>query len=233
MRRVSQLSKATEKQLCAYALLAGASGVGLTALAQPSEAEIVYTPADVTMSNQYYRSYYLDVNGDGVYDFFFGGIATEGEFFVRGLGGNAAAGFLSYGSSSCYASALRPGQLIGSRARFCASDLDLNFANLVIRDFGKWDNVSRRYLGFRFSIPGKVETHYGWARLSVRVQGNTVTAGLTGYAYETTPDKPIKAGQETGDENSSSKDVATPDQLRSNSLGALALGSAREDREMK
>jgi hypothetical protein len=53
----------------------------------------------------------------------------------------------------------------------------------------------------KFTINGKV--HYGWARLSVTNLKDKfrITATLTGYAYETIPNKPIKAGQtHDGDE---------------------------------
>jgi hypothetical protein len=82
--------------------------------------------------------------------------------------------------------------------------------------FGSWINVNHRYLGARFYIEGKV--HYGWARLNVQVQlPLTVTATLTGYAYETVPNKPIVAGKTKG------PDVGSVEPA---SLGRLAQGSA-------
>jgi hypothetical protein len=75
--------------------------------------------------------------------------------------------------------------------------------------FGSWINVKARYLGLRF-ILGR-ETHYGWARLNIHFDTpRTIKATLTGYAYETIPDKPIVAG----DEGKAAK-----------SLGHLALGA--------
>jgi hypothetical protein len=79
--------------------------------------------------------------------------------------------------------------------------------------FGKWVNVNNRYLGFRFGIHGK--THYKWARLNVTVNGKVITGTLTGYAYETIPNKPIITGKTKG------PDVIT---LQSATLGRLALG---------
>jgi len=65
-----------------------------------------------------------------------------------------------------------------------------------------------------FRIKGQI--HYGWARLNVQVQlPLTITATLTGYAYETVPNKPIIAGKIKG-----------PD-VEPASLGRLAQGSAR------
>ena len=80
-------------------------------------------------------------------------------------------------------------------------------------------NVSNRYLGLKFTINGK--THYGWARLNVSFQINqgrgTLKATLTGYAYETIPNKAIVAGRTKG------PDVVT---LEPASLGHLARGAS-------
>ena len=68
-------------------------------------------------------------------------------------------------------------------------------------------------MGLRFDIKG--QSHYGWAHLqNVTVVGGT----LTGYAYETIPNKPIITGKTKG------PDVIT---LEPGSLGALAAGAAR------
>ena len=67
----------------------------------------------------------------------------------------------------------------------------------------------------KFTINGKV--HYGWARLSVtNLKGKfRITATLTGYAYETIPNKPIIAGKTKGPDV-----IALPA-----TLGHLARGS--------
>jgi hypothetical protein len=82
---------------------------------------------------------------------------------------------------------------------------------------GKGKGVRNRYLGLKFVIHGKV--HYGWARLSVTLghhrQYDDVSGTLTGYAYETIPNKPIIAGQITG------PDVIT---VQPETLGRLARG---------
>ena len=57
---------------------------------------------------------------------------------------------------------------------------------------GPWNNVKNRYLGLKFQIKGKI--HYGWARLNVTGSGlGTIVATMTGYAYETIPNKAIVA----------------------------------------
>jgi hypothetical protein len=94
---------------------------------------------------------------------------------------------------------------------------------------GSWVNVKNRYLGFKFKISGK--THYGWARLSVSLQGFSITATLTGYAYETEVGKPITTGQ-TAEADSDGKPadstesgVAPAGSSTGTPLGILALGA--------
>ena len=75
-------------------------------------------------------------------------------------------------------------------------------------------NTKRRYLGLQFMIGNEI--HYGWARLKVLYQGGPgFQATITGYAYETIPNKPIIAGKTKG------PDVIT---LPAGSLGELARG---------
>ena len=57
---------------------------------------------------------------------------------------------------------------------------------------GPWAKASNKYLGLKFLIDGEV--HYGWARLTVMKRYTTVT----GYAYETVANQPIRAGAESG-----------------------------------
>jgi hypothetical protein len=65
--------------------------------------------------------------------------------------------------------------------------------------WGEWRNVNNRYLGIRFQVNGQF--HYGWARLNVRSRlrnfplSCNIFATLTGYAYETVPNRPIIAGK--------------------------------------
>jgi len=85
---------------------------------------------------------------------------------------------------------------------------------------GPWFNygngVKHRYLGLKFKIKGRF--HFGWARLTVEIpQFYHFTATLTGYAYETIPNKPIIAGKTKG------PDVTT---VAPASLGHLAAGAS-------
>lgn len=64
---------------------------------------------------------------------------------------------------------------------------------------GNWFDITG-FLGLQFLING--ETHYGWAAVSVVFVDSkipwTLSATLTGYAYETVADQPIVAGQISG-----------------------------------
>jgi hypothetical protein len=66
---------------------------------------------------------------------------------------------------------------------------------------GQWMYTKHRYVGLKFTIKGEI--HYGWARVEVKrtavgMGSNSITATLTGYAYETIPNKPIIAGKTKG-----------------------------------
>jgi hypothetical protein len=85
---------------------------------------------------------------------------------------------------------------------------------------------SPHYLGLKFVINGK--THYGWARFKPHQGLNNYY--LTGYAYETIPNKPITTGQIKGpDDNSIDEPIAFQGAPASQpaSLGMLALGFVR------
>jgi len=82
---------------------------------------------------------------------------------------------------------------------------------------GQWMYTRNRYLGLQFVISGQL--HYGWARVAVTVDRAPrlyrIEAVLTGYAYETVPNKPIVTGKTKG------PDVVI---VQPGSLGALASG---------
>lgn len=57
---------------------------------------------------------------------------------------------------------------------------------------GGWTGQQDKYLGLKFYIGTNV--HYGWARLDVRDDSRVYT--LKDYAYQSTPDTPIDAGDD-------------------------------------
>ncbi len=219
----SQLSESVREQLNAYALAATAAGVGMLALAQPAEGKIVYTEAQIDCS----KLCHLDVNNDGRPDF----------ILSNGPGSGTSCGYTtallvsgaSFGESHSYrnavvgkrksyqrpTSALRAGVLIRTATESGGGMAlrDQHFCSNSTTFQWPWANagkgVRNRYLGLKIYINGKA--HYGWARLDVSVSSG-IRAKVTGYAYETIPNKPIIAGKTHGN------DTAT--------LGRLAQGAS-------
>jgi len=217
-RQLARLNPRLDKSLAAYMLAAGAAGVSLLA-AQSAEAEIVYTPAHTTIGPR--TSFLLDLNNDGVNDFLLSNW-QYGHASHLGIGQQAPAnGVLGHGA------ALPAGVRIGPKGAFAgyASMAFQSSRSGTISFYdGPWKDAHNRYLGLKFSVNG--ETHYGWARLTVSAKGGIV-ATLTGYAYETVPNRPILAGKTSGPEVSS---AINPEELlapshQSATLGRLARGS--------
>jgi hypothetical protein len=98
------------------------------------------------------------------------------------------------------------------------------------KTFGPWGEnrqFAGPYLGLKFTAGGEV--HYGWARITVQVNQLTITATLTGYAYETIANRPIITGVTHGTFDAGEAQV-NPSELKSPqpqpaSLGQLALGA--------
>ncbi|MGA7078175.1 MAG: hypothetical protein WBQ43_22350 [Terriglobales bacterium] len=227
------------QHLHAYALAASAAGVTMLALAQPAPAEIVYTPANITIGPN--QSYNLDLNNDGITDFTitnqFKSSASgfQSNLFVQNLGsGNAVAAHLDNSGGFPWAYAFYSGFRITQAQRHFTSGR----ATMVWGHPGKYRMNWRGsfagsgfgwsgYLGLKFKIKGKI--HYGWAFLGTD-PFESHSALLTGYAYETTPNKAIKTGQEQGTDKDESGEqprpaaLAEPDQTPA-TLGALAKGA--------
>jgi hypothetical protein len=225
-RTVLQSSQQFNSQLQMYSLAAGATGVGLLAMAQPAQGEIVYTPANVTITVRSLHNYPLDLNNDGTADFFIDATYRQSidqsggtsRIMVKPGAGNGAVG---YGGKS--ALAMIAGQRIGSGRKFAGQRMAtvFSFIGTEFRFSGQWANVKNRYLGLQFQIDG--QTHYGWARLTVG--GDILEGKLTGYAYETIPNTPIVAGKMSGTDSVSYLGLPLSERRANATLGALALGS--------
>ncbi len=225
-RKPSKLSESLQRHLNAYAMAATAAGVGMLALAQPSEAKIIYTETNVKIG--YKSEVVLDLTNDGTTDFLFNNDTFSGN--------GRQSSYLNVGGKKGYsmvqefrggykrAAALIAGKSIGPHQQFIDGGLmaDDCIGCSEGSHFGPWANdgngVKDRYLGLKFKISG--QTHYAWAKLTVKVDypyGLNIVGLLTGYAYETIPNKPIITGKMKG------PDVVT---LEPGSLGRLAQGSA-------
>ena len=233
------LSRSLQQRLNMYARAASAAGVSLLALAQPSAAKVIYTKTHQVIGQN--GVYNLDLNHDGTTDFLIQQCCGRGSSSINSNGllakealGNAVEG--SVAGSHNFAAALKAGAQIGPKQGFVHGGYQGEILASVTHCcttgsshvIGHWVDVKNRYLGLRFKIDGK--THYGWARLSVQVQGFHITGTLTGYAYENIPNKGIVAGQTTGNADaavvsSNSLNSNTSGSAASASLGALALGA--------
>jgi hypothetical protein len=218
-RKTFSVSDSLNRKLNTYTQVAAAAGASVLALAGVSDAEVIYTKTNqVTHAG---APLYIDLNHDGINDFLLrtnlyrGSSGTEIGLSVLGdrNADNVVAG-KRFSTSGGYffsaAFALPAGTRIGPKLDFSV-DLPIMAVEHFERvgnqysDLGEWagkkdEGVKNRYLGLKFVIDGEV--HYGWARFSVTLehlrQFGDVSGTLTGYAYETVPDKPIIAGQTTG-----------------------------------
>jgi hypothetical protein len=199
-RKTARISPSLLKGLNTYALTASAAGVGLLALTQPTEAEVVYTPVHVLLHGTS-SGYNLDVNNDGVIDFTFqqwrSGVTAQ-NFYNLSI--HPSDGIEAPGRGSSYLTPLKVGAPIGGNKyffgcyAFCYGILAAYSSNLG--RMGRWFNVSNHYLGLKFFVGRDV--YFGWARLSVRANGMKVSGLITGYAFENISGHPIHAGQTSG-----------------------------------
>src|SRR5579872_6166209 len=206
-----RLSVSVHHQLSAYALAIGAAGAAIAAVT-PAEAKIIYTPTHHTLTNGT-----LPIPVDGTHDFTLSDTfhVSTGSWSTQLLDINVTGRASVVGSKG--AAALKKGAVIGPADKFQTGKILMagGFCETQISSsqvFGPFANTTQRYLGLKFKLNGKV--HYGWARFSsVKASacngGPAVSATLTGYAYETIPNKPIKAGQTHGGNEATLRRLAT------------------------
>jgi hypothetical protein len=231
-RKTANLSDSVHRQLTLYALAASAAGVGVLALTPPAEARIVYTKTHVVIGTNHI--YDLDLNHDGIADFelknhsFFTDTIVATFFALPARANNAVVGAQTHIGYPYSAYALQRGATVGPKQPFHGTWMA--WSDGASRG-GRWANVRGRYLGLKFLIKGKI--HYGWARMNIAVGKSSITGTLTGYAYETIPNKPIIAGSTHGPTQRDAEAFDTgasltnpiPDTPQPASLGMLALGA--------
>ncbi len=221
------LPEILNRRMAAYVLAAGAVGITVAARAasgEPPHGPIIFTPMRVSLGNLGTTQFPIDVNQDGITDFFAtmtnhrtvvtssAFSAQGGQLWERPIEGNAA-----------IPKPLVPGALIGSSVVFDTSRKLLGWGDSVNHSGhggyyfgGPWaGSASDRYMGVRFLING--ETHYGWIRMTVTVAPYRVTDFISGYAYNTVANQPIHAGE------GAKKPVRAG--LHPVTLGVLSLGA--------
>jgi len=238
----SEVFQFLQTRLNTYALAASAAGVGVLTLAQSTHASVVYTPThQVIGANGVYN---LELTADGTVNFLIqewvSGFSSNNALLCDAAVGNGVVG------RAHLASALSAGASIGPNQKFVAGgnngEVMLSVTHFTTNGtsfvHGVWANVRNRYLGLKFQFSG--ETHYGWARVSVKRKANHFTAVLSGYAYETSPNMAIVAGEtsgnavdSSGEANSANSESPVASDASANSagseryksLGDLALGA--------
>jgi hypothetical protein len=235
-RQRARIGARLDKNLLAYTLAASAAGVGMLALAEPAEARIVATPVNIPIPVNG-GIVQFDINHDGIPDF---GLSVNFYQFAR----NPPMGNFSslvrvvpaqaenevwdvFSDRNECAAAVHAGEPIGGARRFRAGpQIMLEAAGSYTRGRSShcpWHGAHPPYLGLKFMIDGQV--HYGWAQVMVAVRATV----LTGFAYETIPNKPIPAGATSDADESniraSAAAFASPS-AQPASLGMLAIGSS-------
>jgi hypothetical protein len=227
--KTTNLSESITRRLDMYALAAGAAGMGVIALAQPAEAKVEFTPANVRIVG----TVSIDLNHDGLADFAIQNDYAGTYMAAHSFGKNRVRGT---GQS---ASALPAGVRVGPNptkfrkgpvCQFLSNTSGPCKTMLQCRDFsgstfcrGPFADTTTAFLGLKFYI--KEEIHFGWARFKF----SNHALVLTGYAYETVPKKPIVTGRKTrtddevsGESNPMSFSLPSASAAR---LGLLAMGA--------
>jgi hypothetical protein len=245
-RKKVPLTGELDRGLLAYVAAASAAGMGMLALAPAAEAKIVYTRVNQPISGLVR----LDLNHDGIPDF--GLCIYTLSFSSCNVRDRRAAEpwprksppappfrNLSvlpprtqsqnqiWGNSTWRsrlgAAALAAGAYVGPKLKFAPGNHVMatwGVAATKTTYGGPWQNAPHRYLGLKFVISGKI--HYGWARLNVHADKSGLTATLTGYAYETIPNKRILTGDIIGPSHHPAADKEETDKKREGGRTSLA-----------
>jgi hypothetical protein len=225
-RTSSTLPDSLHHRLNAYAMAASAAGVAVLAGALPAEAKVIYTPISVQIAPHHH--FLLDLNHDGIADF----VITNNVFQSIDIGGrtllakplvanNAVAGVKGF-INTLYASAFKAGATIGPAQPFSGKILAATGTEYGY--IGQWQNITNAYLGLKFYIGGK--EHFGWARLTVSSGTGTISATLTGFAYETQVGKAIVAGSTTDEVAGVMGSEPAPGEHTAGSVSQLGLLAA-------
>ena len=160
-------------------------------------AQIVYTDVnpDTTIAG---LTYYLDLNNDGTIDDSISrfssrashGICHESRVSISALDGNAVA-------SSTYPLAMNLYDTISSGLTWSASGnlREVRSAGDVgcpSDTSGNWTNSIDHYLGLKLIVG--TDTYYGWGRMQITVFPFTTSCIIKDYAYNSTPNQFILAG---------------------------------------
>lgn len=190
------MKKTTPENLSKRLLKYGAFSAAILGTANAS-GQIVYTDiADVTVDGANQR-YAIDLDNDGTGDYLFGANGTNFAFIfpasssmASAFNSNLMVGFTSY--PYAYPSNLAPGTpIMGLNPTVGDQRADFNYSSCGYPGSQFCDGMDG-YVGFHFYIGANL--HFGWARIQVAASGASII--VKDYAYNTTPNDPIEAGQQ-------------------------------------
>jgi hypothetical protein len=224
----SRLSEILNRKVAAYALAAGAASVTFAAMASSAEGaqgSIIFIPAHVFLGGLGETHLDIDLNQDGITDFTL--MMTNTLYVQTSQAFSVEGGSFRDDPAVGNSTMLRPlakGFVIGALENFESGNRILAWGRVVAHSGhsgytskGPWIKTAPdSYLGVRFLIDG--ETHYGWVRMTVVASPSQVEATITGYAYETVANQPLRAGQGATKSQAAGTHPA--------SLGVLSLGAA-------
>ena len=209
-RKLRPLKATVESRAASYFLVGGA---GLSILnATPASGAVVYTSAKAIGEGQFGHEVTarIDLNHDGIIDFeikdglystFDGsGYVRQAFLYAQPTPGNELAAVHSHAVPPS-ARALSLGQEVGPNLKFSSL---LHYGGARLARFvsvgfgpqsavGEFYNQRNKFVALKLSLKG--ETYYGWARISTQEVGNKLSFELIDYAYQSTPNLPILAGQ--------------------------------------
>ena len=196
-----KMKKGIQKKLNAYAAAAGT-----IALAGAADAQIAYT--DINPDTIIHDSlvFNLDFDNNGQPELRFETVMSTGSSYdvnlalvnVTGNANNAILGSL-YAANYPFPFAMNNGDSIsGTNTNWRAATVNSGIQYLGVvygsNTYANFLGVSDKYIGVRFMIGSN--THYGWVRLSVTANADSIT--IKDYAYEVLPGVGLTAGQLTG-----------------------------------
>src|SRR5579872_2891776 len=230
LKRQTLRNSETSERLKLYALAAAAAGVSVLALGQPAECEVIVTKKTIPIPVSQEIEISLTNNGADQFVFNFFSFAYKytsyRQLSVHPFSSKEAGAVLAPGGANLVMDLAR-GAKIGPSADFSDGYGALIEATSITTQGqkvydGSWGgNRKNRYVGLRFFING--ETHYGWVRLTVNTSKQQImSATITGYAYETVPNRRILAGVSG---TTAARAKAQVNHASHPSLGMLALGA--------
>jgi hypothetical protein len=210
-----------DKRLLAYAAVAGA---GLLAAAPSAQAGLIYNSTTFTNNYPGAGGFNIDLNNDGTNDFSFNtsassysgisqrsfwGSGSNGAQMLRLRDDNPDARFVPGSSHIVPPGPAAGGAWMGSAglARAAGYWWSSSYFGFMSTWMGKgvsgqFANAGEGYLGVRIPTGVPNSYNYGWIRFNITADDSNpdlpIDVTVRGWAYETTPDTAIHAGDEGG-----------------------------------